>query len=564
MKLVALFAALAVFAAPQAFAQDALNSRTAQSGLPLDGARAMQRITHASLSITVDPALRRIEAIAFHTVTVSADLTELQFDLDPRFVIASISVNDVKLPHGDWSNPDGVLTLRLPEAAKAGDTLSVWINYGGRPHEATNPPWEGGFVWAETPDGQPWIATAVQGEGCDLFWPCIDHPAHRIDTLDLMVTVPDGLVAAANGRLFRTYANGNGTTTYHWQARDPSNYGISLQIGPYEVAQRDFVSRFGNTVPLKFWHLPADKADGERLLGELERYVAWFESAIGPYPFWDEKAGVAQTPHLGMEHQTINAYGNKFTRNPLGYDELLFHEFAHEWFGNQITHADLADLWLHEGFATYMQVLYLEAAQGRVQANIELWNQRRLIVGNSALVPLDGKTPDYMDSEAGWGTDIYAKGAWVLHSLRSFIGDEAFFATLTRFVYGRADPAPGNFAPLSRSTEDFIAIAEEESGRDLGWFFDTYLRHAELPKLKAVRDGEDLILEWQTPSAADFEMPVELKIDGYLVTVPMIGGRAKLELESETRPFQLDPHNTVLRYDEAVSAWREARKAESE
>ncbi|RPF71366.1 M1 family metallopeptidase [Aurantiacibacter spongiae] len=541
-----------------------LAERTGESDLPLEGARAGEHIEHASLSILVDPAHRQIAGAILYRIVATAPLDRLALDLDPRFAISDVSVDDTAIAPGRWRNPDGLLTIDLPRPLAAGDTAILALRYRGAPHVAANPPWEGGMTWSETPDGQPWIASTVQGEGCDLFWPCIDSSAHRIDTMDLLVTVPEALTAAGNGRLIGTTDNDDGTRTFHWRARNPSNYGIALQIAPYELARRDYASRFGNIVPIRFWHLPGHDDGVNRLLGEMEDFLAFFESTVGPYPFADEKAGIAETPHLGMEHQTINAYGNGFARDPLGYDWLLHHEFAHEWFGNQLTHASINHMWLHEGLGTWMQPLYLERTRGRMQYDAEMWRYRTQIASRVPLVSPDAVRPDYNDSDAGWGTDIYYKGAWVLHTLRHLVGDEVLFPAITRLVYGTDDPRPGAIRPVTRTTDDFRRILEDKSGRDLRWFFDAYFTRADLPRLASAREGGDLLLEWQTPSRYPFEMPVEVEIDGNRVSVPMTGGRAKLALDSGDRHVLLDPDNRILRADDAIAAWRAAQEERRE
>ncbi|MEL1251782.1 M1 family metallopeptidase [Aurantiacibacter gilvus] len=533
-----------------------LAERTAQSDLPLEGARAAMHLDHVTLAITVDPENERISGEGRYRIAVSQDLDHLALDLDPRYAISGVAVGGTELEASAWRNPDGLLQIDLPDPVSAGDVVDLSVRYAGQPHVAANPPWDGGFVWSETPDGEPWIATAIQGEGCDTFWPCIDHSAHRIDTIDLLVTVPDGLVAAGNGGLVETTENEDDTTTYHWRARDPSNYGVTLQIGPYEVAQRDYASRFGNVIPLRFWHLPGNEEGAERLLDEMEDQIAFMEATFGPYPFADEKAGIAETPHLGMEHQTINAYGNQFKPEAYGHDWLLQHEFAHEWFANQLTHASINHMWLHEGITTWTQPLYLEWSRGEMLYDAEMWENRQRVWSRVPLVPPEGTLPDYNDRQAQWGDDIYFKGAWIMHSLRYLVGDDVLFPAITRLTYGTNDPQPGEIRPLNRTTEDFRAILEEMSGRDLAWFFDAYFYQAPLPRLESAYDGTDLLLEWQTPSDLPFEMPVEVEIDGERVTLPMTGGRGRLELESTSRHVLLDPANRVLRYDAAVEAYQ--------
>ena len=299
----ALAACAALFTACSAGAADPdeakLAPRTAESGAPLGAVQQAMEVPHLALAITVEPALKSIRARAEYTVRAAAPLERVEFDLDPRFSVTEVMLGGRPLSAAEWSSREGLLSVSLPTPLPAGGEVDVAIAYRGRPRVAPRAPWDGGFVWDKTEDGQPWIATAMQGEGCDLMWPCLDHPSKRVGLLDFAITVPEGLVAAANGRLVGQETR-DGLTTWHWRARQPNSYGVSLQIGPYELAQDDYASRFGNTIPIRFWHLPGHGDGARRLVGELKNYLEFFESMIGPYPFADEKVGVAETPHLGM------------------------------------------------------------------------------------------------------------------------------------------------------------------------------------------------------------------------------------------------------------------------
>ncbi|VVT03729.1 M1 family metallopeptidase [Erythrobacter sp. EC-HK427] len=543
--------ALAAMLAPATAAAQALNARTAQTDLPLEGPRASMQIEHVTLAISVFPDRRVIAGEGEYRIEVSDALEQLQFDLDPRYTVSRVTVGGTALPAGSISNPDGLLTLQLLRRTRAGETLDVSIAYSGSPHVARNAPWDGGIVWSQS-GGQPWIATAFQGEGCDMLWPCIDNSLHRMDSIDTRFTVPTGLTATGNGRLVDTTDNGDGTTTFHWTARDPSNYGIVLQIGPYELTEQLYESRFGNTIPIQFWHLPQSKGGARQLVTEMADYLDFFESTIGPYPFADEKAGVVETPHLGMEHQTINAYGNRFRPDPLGYDWLLAHEFAHEWFANQLTHASIDHMWLHEGIGTWMQPLYLGWANGEMYYHADMWSKRQGIASRVPLVSLGETLPDYNDTASGWGSDIYNKGAWVMHTLRYVVGEDELFPALTELTYGTDNPQPGNFDVISRTTDDFRAILERRTGRELDWFFDAYFYQGPLPRLIEERSADAITLRWETPSQMAFEMPLEVIVDGEARVVPMTGGEGSIALPTPNSIVQIDPRNQILMYNAAI------------
>ena len=211
---------------------------------------------------------------------------------------------------------------------------------------------------------------------------------------------------------------------------------------------------------MHFWHLPGNEDKAKALFTEFAPTLDFFERIIGPYPFADEKVAAVETPHLGMEHQTINAYGNEYKPAQEGYDWLFSHEFAHEWFGNQLTNRDWDDMWLHEGIGSYMQPLYIRERQGEQAYHAMLWKQRAGLLNNFPIV--SGKPRlehEVYNPETGPGGDIYTKGSLIMHTLRGLIGDEPFFRSVRRLVYGRPDPAPGNFEPRFGTTDEFQAIA---------------------------------------------------------------------------------------------------------
>jgi aminopeptidase N len=536
--------------------QAPLAPRTAQSDLPLTPAQQATDLPYLALSITVDPSARSIAGEARYRVQARAPLAQVQFDLDPRFAISRVSVDGQPTTRDRWNNDGGLLTIDLPATLSAGRSAEITIAYSGTPFVAPKAPWDGGFVWSKTAEGQPWTATAVQGEGCDLFWPCIDNPTKRVAVLDLAVKVPEPLVEAGNGKLIGVEHEG-GWATWRWRAKYPQGYGVTLQIAPYQLAETTYASRYGNTIPLKFWYLPGHEQGARRLLGELASFLDFFESTVGPYPWGDEKAGIAETPHEGMEHQTINAYGNGFKLAPEGYDWLMNHEFSHEWFANQETDRSDSEMWLHEGFAMYMQPLYLRWKGGEMLYDETLWDYRKKIHARVPLVPpAGGPSPSYLDERTGWGDDIYYKGAWILHTLREQIGDKAFDETLRRFVYGRDDPRPGNFNPLLRTSRDYERIVDQVTGRDWRWFFDAYLDRGPLPALEAKRDGSTLRLSWRTEAKEPFVMPVEVEVAGKVVTVAMRGGKGVVRLPSPRAHVVLDPDARVLRYDPAIAEWQ--------
>jgi aminopeptidase N len=556
-------AVAAILLATPVAAQDAPADSAAvtlQSGRPLTPEQSAVTLDVADLAIKVLPETRSIEAVATLTFTATAPVERLVVDLDERFTVADVRIDGVALSASDgWGQDDGRLWARLPGPLQPGTRAQLRIAYSGQPRVAPRAPWDGGFVWATAPTGEPWIATAVQGEGCDLFWPCIDSVLSEPKGVDLHITIPSALSAPSNGQFLGTTDHGDGWTTWHWSARNINPYAVALNIGPYEMVDADYQSRFGNSFPIEYWHLKSDDpAKVAALFAQFRPMIDFFEATVGPYPFGDEKMGVVETPHLGMEHQTINAYGNGYRIDLRGYDWLLQHELAHEWFGNQLTNADPDDFWLHEGLGTYMQPLYARWLNGDRYMQIELGELHSDLVNAYPVVSGRPLTAGSYFEGGGPGNDIYFKGALTAHTLRMLIGDEAFFRSLTTLVYGRPDPRPGNFTTITRSTRDYIDIVEAEVGRDMDWFFRGYLMNAALPVLNQSREGDRLILSWTTGDGAPFPMPVEVEIDGVMTTVPMTDGRGEIAVPANAHVV-IDPDNKVLRRLEVIETYRASR-----
>ena len=540
--------------------QSPLTALTKDSGTPMPAEQKRVHFDHAELHIAVKPATQSIEASATLTFSALASTDVLLVDLDRNLPVSAISIDGKALARSAWSNPEGRLRIPLPHAVSKGNKVVATIAYGGKPHVAKNAPWDGGFVWSHTKDGQPWVGSAVEGEGCDLFWPCIDQPDGKPDLVDLYVTVPKPLVAPGNGVLVGVTEQGD-TRTYHWRAKHPTTYAISINVGPYQELKGEYHSRFGNTIPLHYWYLPGEEAQAKALFAEFPQLLDFFEAKIGPYPWGDEKMGVVETPYKGMEHQTINAYGNHYAKDGSGFDWLLQHEFAHEWFGNQMTNANWDDMWLHEGFATLMQPLYARWLDGDADYYAWLHRLRLMIANRHPVVSGQPRTEEavYDESRGGPGQDIYNKGALMLQALHHLIGDQAFYASIRELVYGRPDPKPGNFTPQYRTSADYMRIVDRVTGKDYDWFFKVYLYQAALPRLDVQRHGNTLDLAWQVPGNLPFPMPVEVQVDGTVHTVSMEGGRGSLAVPAGAL-VTIDPHSVLLRDEPRITAFQQWMK----
>jgi aminopeptidase N len=421
------------------------------------------------------------------------------------------------------------------------------VEYHGRPRIGNFGP----FQWSRTASGQPWLGVAVETIGADVWWPVKDHPSDETDSMALHFTVPAPLVAVSNGRRVGVREAGDGWRTFDWFVSTPiNNYGVTLDVAPYVEVTERYLSVAGDTMPITFWALPEDSARARQRMPEFLDHLRFFEEIGGPYPFRRDKYGIVQTPFLGMEHQTLIAYGAGFRNDAMarydwGFDALHQHELAHEWWGNQITPPDWNDLWLHEAFAQYMQPLYAERRISLAKARDIMTMARSRI---RATNPLAIAPREMQNSRQAYARDVYWRGSWVLHTLRYVMGSDRFFELLRQWN----DPQPPvpaiNAACRCRfaTTDDLMRLASRLAGRDLAWFFEVYVRQAELPRLTVTREGASVELRWEAPAGLPFPMPVDVKVDGRARRVEMPEGRATLTVPARAT-FEVDPDAWVLR-----------------
>ena len=503
-------------------------------------------VEHADLTFAFDFDNKILMGTTTLTLKGEGSRSAFSVDLDSVFSVNSVAVNGESLAASQYRNVGG--ELQITPSSEVTLPLTVTISYEGQPRIPVRAPWDGGVMWEKTPDGSNWLATAVQGEGCDLFWPCIDQPHGEPNQTDLHIQVPKPLVAASNGVLVDVTDNGD-TRTYHWQTRSAHNtYGIALNIAPYEKLETTYSSIYGNTYPIVYYHLPGNEQQAKILFDEIPTMLTFFERMIGPYPFGNEKVGVAQTPHLGMEHQTINAYGNEYKKDEFGFDWLLQHEFAHEYFGNQVTNDNWDHMWIHEGLGSYMQPLFAQYLSGDVAYMTYLNNQRKGLINTHPIVSNKlMEVEQVYERGVGPALDIYYKGSWIMHTLRNLIGDDAFFSAVRELVYGTDQPKPGNFTTIYRNTQDFIEIVNRRTGKDLSWFFDVYLYQPKLPKLVETRTEDSVTFRWNTPQNLPFPMPLEVSVNGEVQVLDITSPNT-----ITVTPFDVviaDPNSKVLRYE---------------
>jgi len=535
-------AAIEAFVRDEPFKDD-LDPATARTGRALPPLQANYDVRRYDLDLRVTPSAYTVAGQVAVEFVALEDLDAIELDLDPDLPINVVRDGDRALAvtrRGDRFRVD----LAAPLAA--GERGRVIVEYGGRPHVALVPPWHGGFVWSEV-DGKPWFATAVQTEGCDLWWPCKDSYIDKPDEgMSVAITAPDTISVASIGRLARVESPEPGWKRWHWESRYPyTGYAVAINGGPFERIERRYEGVNGTGIAVEFWALEANAEKAAALVeSDVLPDLAFFERLLGPYPWGDEKAGFVETPHLGMEHQTINGYGEQYARGRYAYDGLLHHELAHEWFGNLMTHAGPEDAWLHEGYAAYMQAVYAEETVGALGYYDHLYNAYTSNANCAAVV--DASVADV--GEAFDNRDIYTKGAWLLHTVRRYVGEDAFWRGTRRLLYGSAEPWDLAY-PLKtryRSTDDFIRILSEEAGEDLRWLVEGILYEADMPVLDVLRDGDELQLQWRLARDGAFPLPVTVAIDGARRRVAMGEQPARIAVPADAR-LVVDPDSDLFR-----------------
>jgi aminopeptidase N len=431
-----------------------------------------------------------------------------------------------------------VIAVALQQPWQIGERHQVTITYGGKPKVALRPPWIDGFVWSETPSGAPWIGVTGQGDGGDNWWPCKDHPSDEPDEgMTIALTFPTGLVGLSNGRLVEEVDNGDGTSTTRWRVSYPiNNYLVTVNIAPYVQIEERYHGIDGTLdEPLVFWSVPEYEQYARTMWRQMPKILEVLGRRFGEYPFFDDKFAVAHAPYYGMEHQTLVAYGALFTDNEFGFDDLLLHEVAHEWWGNKITVSDWADFWIQEGFATYAEALYVLDTLGEERYLDYMARLRQRVDDRKPLVRGENLT-----SAQAYSGDIYFKGAWVLHTLRWLLGDEDFFQIIWRFAN---DP---EYAYGLVSSQDLAELVSAVSEEDIGWFWKHYLHRAEEPRWRVEHtlegDRERITITWDSRS---FELPLPVRVAGEDHRLEMPGGRASFLIEPGTG-VEVDPLGLVL------------------
>lgn len=477
--------------------------------------QASYDVTYYDLHLNVSPGDSSIAGYVLIQANIVQPVEYFVVDLDTLLNISNITELESGQEKGRKYNRDiGRIWIDLEGTRQAGEAIKIKIEYSGQPRIAKRAPWDGGFTWAQTSNGQPWIGTTCQGEGADIWWPVKDHVSDEPDSMGIHIRVPDPLICASNGKLLSVEHHTDQTSTFHWFVSTPINtYDVALNIAPYKLIEQQYTSTCGDQFPVMFWVLPEDYEKGLKILPEFVDHLRFFETNLGPYPFRADKYGIAESPYLGMEHQTIIAYGANFnnaamTGRDWGFDALHHHELSHEWFGNLVTNADWKDMWLHEGFGTYMQALYMEQLAGIEGYHAYIAAQQHFS-NDLAIAPKNSTTANQI-----YKSPIYSKGATVLHMLRYLIGEDKLRKSLRLMAYPSPDLEHETDGSQTRfaSTNDFKKIVKDLSQTKLDWFFEMYVHQPELPELNARLEDTTLTISWDTPGNMPFPMPLDIKI----------------------------------------------------
>jgi aminopeptidase N len=428
--------------------------------------------------------------------------------------------------------------------------ISAKIYYQGSPRKSRNPPWDYGFVWDETPSGKHWVGVACETGGGDIWWPCKDHPSDEPDSMAIHFTVPMGYTCVSNGQFVGSRRTGTDRMTYDWFVSTPiNNYNVTFYMADYQLIEGAYASVSGENIPFYFWVLPEVYQAAQNHLPVFFDEFHFLELICGPFPFASDKHGWIHAPYLGMEHQTIIAYGSNFQVGDWGMDYIHFHELAHEWWGNLLTAKDWSDVWIHEGLATYMEALYIEYISDRESYHAYMSARKPDNTHELSLAPI----PPMTASEAFDHLNPYYRGAWVMHSLRFHLGDDPFFNVLKHWAYpdtSDTDNTNGRHCRLA-TTDDMKKLAEEVTNRDLDPFFDVFFREASFPVLEIEYLDKVAKFTWKTENDVLLDLNVPVLLNGLPQIVEMNAGEGFLSLPIQ---FELivDPDQWILMDDPSV------------
>ncbi|WP_106793190.1 M1 family metallopeptidase [Aquimarina sp. Aq78] len=469
--------------------------------------RAWWDLTYYHLDIAVDPDQKTISGKNTIHYKVLKEHNIMQIDLQPPLKIEKVLQDNKELKVTSEGNAH-FITLSTAQKENSKNVIEVY--YSGKPREAVRAPWDGGISWKKDQNGKHFVASSCQGLGASVWWPNKDHMYDEVDSLLISVNVPSTLMNVSNGRLRKTEEHDNNTKTFHWFVSNPiNNYGVNINIGDYVHFGEQYEGEKGK-LDMDYYVLKDNLEKAKKQFKDAPKMMKAFEHWFGPYPFYEDSFKLVEVPYLGMEHQSSVTYGNKYINGYLGndlsgsgwglkFDFIIIHESGHEWFANNITYKDAADMWIHEGFTAYSESLFLDYHYGKKAAAEYVIGTRKKIQNDSPIIGT------YNVNNEGSG-DMYLKGSNMLHTLRQLIEDDEKWRSILRGL----NSTFYHKTVTTKQIEDYIS---KETNIDLTQFFDQYLRTIKVPVLEYnFKDGK---LKYRYNNIVDqFDMPVRLFIDG--------------------------------------------------
>lgn len=493
-------------------------------------------LTYYHLSVDVNIETRSISGTNGIRYKVLEPHQLLQVDLQAPLSITKITQQGEDL---SFSTEGSAYFVELNKEQKPGEINELMIWYEGKPVVAKNPPWDGGFTWTTDSNGKPFVATSNQGIGASVWWPNKDHPYDEPDSMLISITTPDTLMDVSNGRLREVESHNGGTKTWHWFVSNPiNNYGVNINIGDYVHFGETYDGEKGE-LDLDYYVLRENEEKAREQFKQVIPMMDAFEYWFGPYPFYEDGYKLVEAPYLGMEHQSSVTYGNGYQNGYLGrdlsgsgwglkFDFIIIHETGHEWFANNITYSDVADMWVHEGFTNYSESLYLDYHFGEQAANEYVQGLRMGILNDRPLIG------EYGVNYRGSG-DMYNKGGNLLHTLRQVADSDSLWRETLRGLNRE-------FYHQTVTSEQIEHYISEKLKMNLEPVFDQYLRDTKIPMLEyAFRDGQ-LRYRWGD-AVAGFNLPIDVMLNGEEIRLyPTTQWQSKELKESSTKRLVLDPN----------------------
>jgi aminopeptidase N len=460
--------------------------------------RANNDLLYYHLDIRVDPAQKFIGGKNTIRFRMLKDDTRIQLDLSEALSVDKIlyGTNPLK-----YERDGSAVFIDFPETLRAGQIYSIDFYYSGHPPETGR---FGGITFKKDASGHDWINTACEGIGASVWWPNKDQWRDEVENMDISVAIPKGLVDVSNGKFAGKTDLGDGYTRWDWHIHYPiNNYDVSLNIGNYV----QFSDKLGD-LSLDFFALPEDLEKAKIQFAQAKGMLEAFQHYFGSYPFAEDGYKLIEAPYAGMEHQSAVTYGNLFQNGYLGhdwtgvgisprFDFIIIHESGHEWFGNSITAADPSDMWIHEGWTTYLESLYVEYRWGKADAIKYMSGYRPKVVNLRPIVAERGVNADPTE-------DQYFKGALMLNTLRSVVDDDAKWWILLYNFYQQ-------FKYRNITTDDVVSYFNQQTGMNLTPIFDQYLRHTQIPRLELLfGEAPGMVMYKWSADEETFSMPVRV------------------------------------------------------